>query len=137
MIRKSLFVFIILFFFCSSSNAWWSVGMGNSTHRLITYDSIAEISQSEYPDVWQFVENIQSGSETESHNIETERTEPLDNTLNGGYPQAWWNNGYKDAAKTIPDNAVYYYKCKVAGSFDPIVATNFDPARGPRFCITF
>jgi len=103
-----IFLTISLCNFTFSANnaiAWYSAGFGSSTHQSIANDAV-QMLKTGYPDIGKFGQQIISGSETESHNTDNLKTDS-DNSLDGGFPQGWWESGLD---KGIPDNALAYYK---------------------------
>ncbi|HOX22271.1 MAG TPA: hypothetical protein PLL10_02310, partial [Elusimicrobiales bacterium] len=95
------------------ASAWWSIFDKAATHTRISNAALQsatliglcpDLDTSKTPN---YGSQVADGSNQESHNIAWNDT-GNDNTLNGGFPKAWWDDG--KPKNGVPDNALYYYK---------------------------
>jgi len=87
----------------------WHTQWGQDTHYHISTASVQNLAQDHlggYPDLEKFKMQISNGANEESHTIIWDRT-ACDNSRNGGFPKAWWDDGKDEDTKQ--DNAVFYY----------------------------
>jgi len=94
---------------CVQTYAWHSVWPAD-VHRQISNDALSNynLDAATFPDLHKFATQLADGSNTESHNSQIKRTGNND-TLDGGYPQTWWNLGTLEDEAT-QDNALGYYE---------------------------
>jgi hypothetical protein len=95
--------FLVLFSSVDSL-AWWS--LGGSTHARIAEDAMGLLSRSEYPDILKYKEQVSNGSSEESHNSSKNDIDN-NNSLDGGYPIAFWNKA-NDVYKCNDYSNAYY-----------------------------
>lgn len=90
-------VAVVLITGARMAEAWWSRGIFRlSTHERITRDSIQEINEGEYPDLYRFVNNLKDGSHDEDRFGVPPHNPPGDGRDYvewGGDSDAWFKHG--------------------------------------------